>query len=738
MKASAFSLCLLPLLSLCSALCAAPLRVDFNTDVNRGDVKTAEWENLRIPAQNSAQFAFGSITLQIDLKDDTSSKLESTWWKRGYDTGATLSSDGITPKNPDAVIRLQLRGLTPGTHSITTFHNVLQGDAAPLQVQLAGLPECAALVTPSVRITDDLELAFAHINFKVTASGEIAVLISKQDKNTLGAPVLNGFVLDGPDPRLIARRPKPFNGDEHAPEETLLSWDKAANADLQAFYLGDSEEAVASATPQSPEFKGYLSVSQYQTEGLSSAHNSYWRVDQIDKKRTVSKGEVWSFRPRRLAFPEAEGYGRFAIGGRGGRTIEVTTLDDSGPGSLREAIDAEGPRTVVFRVGGAIQLKSKLIIKNPYITIAGQTAPGDGIAVYNYTFGAYGTHDVIIRYMRIRIGDASGATLDGSGLGGCDHAIMDHCSIAWSIDEGFSSRGAKNITLQRSLITEPLNLSVHSHYVGTGKGHAYAGSVSGDIASLHHNLLVHCAGRNWSLAGGLTGGGSFAGRLDIRNNVVYNWSHRTNDGGVKALNLVGNFYIPGPSSKVFHLLMPDLGSKSDPQTYYVAGNSMEGHPEYDKDNWSKGGVKLQEKEMQKTGMNLTDVVNLVYLKQPFCEPYVNTQSPRLAYASVMADVGANKPHSDSIDQRALHDVAKRSYTFKGSKGKLKGIIDSQKDVGGYPVMKGGEAPADNDHDGMSDSWERANGLNPADPKDANSPSLQHPGFTRLEEYLNTL
>src|SRR5690606_33094797 len=138
------------------------------------------------------------------------------------------------------------------------------------------------------------------------------------------------------------------------------------------------------------------------------------------------------FRTRHLAFPGAEGYGRFARGGRGGRVIEVTNLDDAGPGSLRAAVEAEGPRTVVFRVGGTINLESKLIIRNPYITIAGQTAPGDGIAVGGYTFGCLGARDVIMRYVRIRVGDTAGTTMDGTGFASTDHAIYDHCSISWS------------------------------------------------------------------------------------------------------------------------------------------------------------------------------------------------------------------------------------------------------------------------------------------------------------------
>lgn len=426
---------------------------------------------------------------------------------------------------------------------------------------------------------------------------------------------------------------------------------------------------------------------------------------------------------RHLAFPGAEGYGRFAVGGRGGRVIEVTNLNDDGPGSLRAACDAEGPRTVVFRVGGVIELKSRIIIHNPYLTVAGQTAPGDGVCVKGYSFGCLGAHDVIIRYVRLRVGDESGKTLDGMGARSCDNVIFDHCSISWSIDEGFSSRQAKNITFQRCIIAEALNLSVHSHYAGTGKGHSFAASISGDIGSFHHNLLAHCAGRNWSLAGGLDKAGHLAGRLDIRNNVVYNWAHRTTDGGCRELNFVNNFYIPGPASRVFTLQKPDRGDPGRGMRIYMAGNVLEGYPKINADNWM--AAVLDPEDLPK-----------VRSDRPLFEPFVTTQSPEEAYASVLADVGANLPKQDAVDLRILQDVKKRSYTFVGSKSKLRGIIDSQTDVGGWPPYRSAEAPVDSDHDGIPDAWELQHGLNPKDPSDAARDSGD--GYTFLEKYLNSI
>jgi hypothetical protein len=297
--------------------------------------------------------------------------------------------------------------------------------------------------------------------------------------------------------------------------------------------------------------------------------------------------------------------------------------------------------------------------------------------------------------------------------------------VSWSIDEGVSSRGGKNITVQRCLVAEALNIANHRKYQ-PGKGHSFAGSISGDVGSFHHNLLAHCAGRNWSLAGGLTRGGRFAGRLDIRNNVVYNWENRTTDGGVKALTFVGNTYIPGPATRVFHLVKPDTGTPADPQQVFIAENRMVDRPEYDADNWANGGVVVA-----------AEALPLIRLDRPFAESLITEQSADAAYASVMADVGANRPALDEHDRRILREVAERSFTFKGSRGGLPGIIDTQADVGGWPELKSGPAPADGDGDGMADDWERTQGLDPTHPGDAHQ-FLGDSDWTNLERYLDEL
>ncbi|MBN1126683.1 MAG: hypothetical protein JXA82_16890 [Sedimentisphaerales bacterium] len=428
-----------------------------------------------------------------------------------------------------------------------------------------------------------------------------------------------------------------------------------------------------------------------------------------------------------LAFPSAQGYGRLARGGRGGRVFHVTNLNDTGPGSLRDAVEAEGSRTVIFDVSGIITLESKLVVRNPYLTVAGQTAPDKGICIRKYNFGLYGTHDVIIRYVRVRPGNISGQTLDGMGMAYSDKCIIDHCSISWTQDEAFSSRGAKNITLQRTLISEALNEAGHRKYP-PGTQHGYAASIGGMIGSFHHNLLAHCAGRNWSLAGGLDKNKRHTGWLDIRNNVVFNWKHRTTDGGAAKVQFVNNYYKPGPATQRFFVIRPEREGVPlyGPQDYFIEGNILEGKVTADQ---KLGGVILWPSEPSD---------NYIHEK-PFFESHVKTQTAAKTYTDVLNDVGCNSPVLDNHDRRIIDEVRQGTYRFKGSKTGLPGLPDSQEDVGGWEDYPEVQRPEnwDTDKDGMPDSWEKARNLNPADITDGNL-DRDSDGYTNLEEYLGWL
>jgi hypothetical protein len=430
---------------------------------------------------------------------------------------------------------------------------------------------------------------------------------------------------------------------------------------------------------------------------------------------------------KQLSFPTAEGYGRFAQGGRGGRVIPVTNLNDAGSGSLRAAVEAEGPRTVVFEVSGMITLESPLVVKHPFLTVAGQTAPGKGICIRKYNFGLYSTSDVIIRHIRVRPGNISGKTLDGMGMAYSDDCIIDHCSISWTIDEAFSSRGAKNITLQRTLISEALNAAGHRKYP-EGTEHGYAASIGGMTGSFHHNLLANCAGRNWSLAGGLDQDKRHTGWIDLRNNVVFNWKNRTTDGGAARVQFVNNYYKPGPATKWFHVIRPELEwvHLYGPQDYYIAGNVLEGRVAADE---PLGGVRLWPE---------VPVANYIH-EDPFFEPHIATQTANEAYDDVLENVGSTFPAIDDHDRRIIEEVRTGKCKYRGSKTNLPGLPDSQADVGGwedYPTVSRA-ADWDTDRDGMPDDWETSHGLNHDDPADRNA-DRNHDGYTNLEEYLGWL
>jgi hypothetical protein len=699
---------------------AATRLVDISQDNGRKDVLTRDAINWLISSTNESSIDLGDGVRATLSTNVDSVPLQGVLWKGGLDTGATLSCDGV--RVTGAELTLRLTGLTPGQHRLSLASNTTDKDAQPDFTILVGDDPTGHPALQPLRSPHDEDAWISSFEFVASESGEFSVRLVPAHGASL---TLSGFELDGPNRLLIPTRRAPANHDEHvAQRRATLSWAAAADVTSHHLYFADSRDAVESATTGSSSFMGLVQQNNWTADSeLDPAKTYYWRVDSV-RPEGVIKGETYRFRVAQLAFPGAEGYGRFARGGRHGRVIYVTSLEDSGPGTLREAVNAEGPRTIVFRTGGTIHLKDRLVIRNPYCTVAGQTAPGDGIAVRGAAFGMGSTHDVIMRYVRLRVGDESGKTWDGMGMAGSDHCIIDHCSIAWSIDEGVSSRGAKNITFQRNIIAEPLNMSVHEKYKGSGKGHGYAGSISGNVGSFHHNLIAHAAGRNWSLAGGLTQGGRFAGYLDLRNNVVYNWSTRTNDGGVRMANIVGNYYIPGPATKVYHLAIAkmELRLPDDVQEYYIADNIMEGR-NYDADNWANGGVVIDPNDLG--DMKLTE---------PFCKSYITERSAKDAYKSVMADVGANYPRYDSVDQRAINDTLNRTHTFKGGKTNLPGIPDSQTDVGGFPELKTADPYPDTDMDGMDDRWEKAQGLDPTNPEDRNATDKD--GWTNLERFLN--
>ena len=418
---------------------------------------------------------------------------------------------------------------------------------------------------------------------------------------------------------------------------------------------------------------------------------------------------------QQLAFPGAEGAGRFALGGRGGRVIAVTSLEDSGPGSFRAAVEAAGPRTIIFRVSGTIALKTDLVLSNGRVTIAGQTAPGDGITLKDRPF-KIAADDVVVRYIRSRLGAASGTQEDAISVQQGRRIILDHVSASWSIDEVLSSsahydkagEGIWDLTVQWSIIANSLRKSNHD------KGaHGYGSLVRGargSKSSYHHNLWANHLDRmprpgNYSLPHEDKVGGF----LDFRSNVFYNWGkdrsgYNYDMSTVIAYNFVDNSYIAGPDSK------GDFAFEERNQLAraHFAGNSMNGVIPRRQDRLVKGATPSG-----------------YWMAKPFeVAPVARDPAPS-AQARVLARAGASL-RRDDIDRKIVEGVLSRTGR----------IIDNETEDGGWPALRSLPAPSDTDADGMPDAWERRRGFDPA--RDDSAGDRDRDGWTNIEEYLNEL
>ncbi len=433
------------------------------------------------------------------------------------------------------------------------------------------------------------------------------------------------------------------------------------------------------------------------------------------------------------AFPGAWGGGMFTTGGRGGKVIAVTNLNDSGPGSLRAAIEAEGPRIVVFRVAGIIHLQRPLTIRNPDITIAGQSAPGDGICIAGDSLNI-NTYNVILRHLRVRRGKPEGGQgSDNIGGNPAGQVIVDHCSTSWGMDENLSlyrymkplpgggevKLPTTNVTVQWCISSEALNAG----------NHAFGGTWGGQDSTFHHNLFACNTGRNPSIG--------MSGEFDFRNNVIFNWRHRTMDGGdeTSLINVINNYYRPGPAtqpdmmSTIARIEQRNMYSPGNrwtaggwypptpgrPGKWYVAGNIVHGFPEVTANNWR--GMRGPEQ--------------LARVNTPFEGWPVNQQTALEAFNAVLARAGATLPRRDAVDRRVVEMVRTGKVTVGN------GIINDPNEVGGYPeyTFSPEEVPLDSDNDGMPDAWETKYGLNPHDASDG-AQDADKDGYTNVEEFLN--
>ncbi len=715
------------------------LKVDFN-QLGRPESGVNEPGYIAWPVETAASISktLSGVTVTL-TKQGSGTGLKSDWYKAGTEAPyyARLANDGVTVDGGEAgaAILMSFSGLPNGTHTLLLTLNTVASPTtntfAPLDISVNGTQVINNLA-PSNRATSNSTAKTAFITF--TSSNGKADILVKADTST-GASnknvIINGFGLNIPDSTKQTANPIPGDNDQHVDSDSgnyTLRWSNAVGASSQHVYVGTSKSQVESATTStSGIYKGQQTATTFALTNLYSRNQYFWRVDSVDANGVVTRGNVWSFRPRQLAFPGAEGYGRYAMGGRGGKVIKVTNLNDSGAGSLRDAIETDsGPRTIVFDVAGVITLNSRLTLNHAFVTVAGQTAPGKGITLRGAPFGLSGAKDAVVQHMRVRVG--AGPTYDGMGLTGSDHAIIDHSSVSWTIDEAFSSRGAKNISLQRTMLAEALNVAGHQNYPA-GTAHGYAASIGGDTGSFHHNLLAHNEGRNWSMAGGLDANANFAGRLDIFNNVVYNWGGRTTDGGASQVNFVNNYYKPGAASRVFHALSAtyedNFGGK---QQYYYSGNVMPGY--FDESNSAKGRTM--------SGQPFADYEP--WVSQAFFPSYATIHTAKAAYKNVLSDVGATQPVFDNHDIRIVNETLNGTYTYKGSKSGKPGLIDHQDDAGGYESYPTTYRATDwdSDNDGLPNWWETWYGLNPTssanDFSDANN-DADRDGYTQLDKYL---
>lgn len=438
-----------------------------------------------------------------------------------------------------------------------------------------------------------------------------------------------------------------------------------------------------------------------------------------------------------IAFPGAEGYGKYTTGGRGGKVFVVTNLNDDGEGSLRKGLKLKEPAIIVFAVAGTIHLESPLNIPEN-TTIAGQTAPGEGICLADQPVTIKGDN-VIVRYMRFRLGDKNQnkGMVNGSGhddaFGGSrrKHIIIDHCSMSWSTDEAFSVYAGDSTTLQWNLIAEPLNYSYHFETGDTDfEKHGYGGIIGGRHTSMHHNLYAHCLSRTPRFEGNrnILPDMEF---VDFRNNVIYNWGGNNIYGAEGGrYNLVNNYYKFGPntSEKVkFQIFNP---YKKDPDIpfgqFYVNGNYVDGNFDVTKNNWS--GVKWN---------NGTDKeIKQSKLAQPIPSVEIVTQSTWDAYDAVLAKVGASFKR-DTLDKRIINDVLNRTGKIIDVQGGYPHGTPYEKTIDAWPNLQVGIAQKDADGDGMPDTWEASKGLNPNDKTDAAKKSL-HAFYTNIEMYVNSL
>ena len=746
------------------------------------------WFIAETTKNNTTSKTFNDITFTLSHGDNSQGeKLSRTWNSTAVSGNAAtdeskLINDGIYSCMSDDTyggygttterveIDVTISGLSVGTYSLLAYHNYTFSDSHTLPtigVEVNGVVQQTG-IKQSQKVLTLAESASSLVTFEVTTEGKdiVVTYFSEPDGSTSYTRtyfLINSLEL-GSSVVSVGNKiqnASPVNADYHTAHDNgnvTLSWSSAANgASSHIVYFGTNEESVINGTA---EMTTQTSTTLTKT-GLSPLKRYYWRVDEVIDG-IAYQGDVMSFQPRRLAFPSADGAGKYAVGGRGyngnGDVYHVTNLNDTGEGSLRYGIEnATGPRTIVFDVAGVITLASDLKCNKPYITVAGQTAPGIGILLRDDSYSA-DSEDGITRFMRFRFGHGDDwdptSGVGNSNVGNAagmqtNFHIMDHCMLGWGSDETFASRGAKNVSFQHNIIGESLNQNGHDKYYDTNPTvqHGYAATIGGETGSYHHNLLAHNEGRNWSMSGGLSGQ-TFAGKMNMYNNVVYNWHGRTTDGGTHNGNFVNNYYKMMSTAEnsntrleLFEATHEDNYQGS--QEYYVAGNIRQ----------NKDGSETEDKE----GVTYVSVISSKLQEgdagYPTYDTFASTpydcwnvesksvseiESAQSAFKNVLSDVGCNYKQLDNNEKRLIEETLKGTYSKTGSRSKLLGLIDKESDSEGWGGLGMVEAtrPAnwDTDKDGIPAWFEIAMGWN--DSAGNNNDDSDGDYYTDLEEYLN--
>lgn len=718
--------------------------IDFNLPGRQETQVTADgFSAWAVGTAKSETKTFGDITVTISNGPHSGGDVLRSQWSKNITQSLDklvgdgvsvfhLDSDGNTPQlqGPAGEIEINIKGLSTGSHTLLAYHNNATGYQSPLLAIYVD----NVLIQDSVVQTTNKEKAsesgYSYIRFNATEGQPVTIhyraLPDPDETYTTGyknsSVFINALVIDKPNPATMAFDPMPANYDFHADcdgDSVTLSWSPAPVAKRHHLWMGTDEKNLQKLA--------IISDTTFTLRNIYSRNTYYWRVDEEKADGTILQGETWQFQPRHLAFPGAEGYGRHAKGGRGGTVYHVTNLrNDHQPGSLLYGLtDVEGPHTIVFDVSGLIVMDFEAVFGKSDITIAGQTAPGKGICLKssNINIGS----DNICRFLRARRG--YGPTGNALGVAGADNTILDHVTASWGTDETFSSRGAQNISFQHSLIAEALGVADHKNYP-SGTNHGYAATIGGDVGSFHHNLLADCQGRNWSLGGGLDGNGYYAGRLDIFNNVVYNWGGRATDGGAHEVNFVGNYYKEGPATTQHTIFILQLeGTGKGSQSAFVKDNIRE--------SYGTGRIDKDKADMQ--SLQSSQAYDWKpFVNEPFFPSHATVDAPQDAYKKVLSDVGANQPAMDENDRRMVRETLNGTWTFRGSRSHLAGQIDHEDDCGGFELYPEEQRPDgfDSDQDGIPDWFERIVQSDPHAP--SNNDDADRDGYTLLENYLNWL